>query len=183
MAGLNGLLAAVTYSRGYDIDRLLIDVCADLAKAKLRLGGLLQVSTGDKGNCATTINVVDLRTGKAFDIWEDRGACARGCRLDERGLVDAAPVIDGAIADAVDLIIINRFGRAESLGGGMLASFSSALSAGIPVLTAVRDPYCKAWAEFHGGFGHDLAAERSLVVTWALGLCGVLTHSASAVVI
>jgi hypothetical protein len=104
-------LAAVHYSRGFDIDRLLIDICANAAARGLRLGGLVQMTTGERGgNCATTIHVVDLRTQHAYDIWENRGACAKGCRLDERGLADAEPAIMRAITDRVDLWIINRFG-------------------------------------------------------------------------
>jgi hypothetical protein len=110
----------------FDIDRLLVQVCQRLALRGVRLGGLLQISTGAKGGCASTVHVVDLRTNAAFNIWEDR-ACARGCRLDEGGLAAASLAIDKAIADRIDLVILNRFGRAESLGGGLLGSLTSAL--------------------------------------------------------
>jgi nucleoside-triphosphatase THEP1 len=160
-------LAAITYARGFDIDRQLVDVCADLARDGLKLGGLLQVSTGERGgSCATSVHVVDLRTGEPFDIWEDRGPCAKGCRLDEGGLALAEPVIARAISDRVDLLIINRFGRAESLGRGLRRCFESALEAGIPVLTSVREPYDTAWREFHGGLGVELGCEREAVRGW-----------------
>lgn len=160
-------LAAVVYSRGFDIDRLLVEVCAEAARAGVRLGGLLQVSTGDRGgNCAATVHVVDLRTQAAFDIWENRGACAQGCRLDERGLADAVPVIVRAITDRVGLIVINRFGRAESLGKGLLDSFAAALEAGIPVLSAVREPYVSGWRNFHGGLGVELSTSVPAILGW-----------------
>jgi len=38
----------------------------------------------------------------------------------------------------VDLVIMNRFGRAESLGGGLLSSLALAVAAELPVLIAVR---------------------------------------------
>jgi hypothetical protein len=160
-------LAAISYVRAFDIDRLLVDACKQLSRDGVRLGGLLQISTGAKGGCSTTVRVVDLRTNTAFDIWEERGACAKGCRLDERGLADAAVVIEQALADRVDLIVVNRFGRAESLGRGLLASFASALSVDVPVLTAVRAPYDGAWSAFHGGLGMDLPADPAAVVAWA----------------
>jgi len=160
-------LAAIVYSRGFDIDRLLVEVCAEAARAGIRLGGLLQVSTGERGgNCAATVHVVDLRTQAAFDIWENRGACAQGCRLDERGLADAVPVIERAITDRVGLIVVNRFGRAESLGKGLLGSFSAALEAGLPVLSAVREPYVTAWQNFHGGLGIELPTNVPAIVGW-----------------
>lgn len=160
-------LAAITYDRGFDIDSLLVTACENLARKGVRLGGLLQISTGGKGGCASTVHVVDLRSNTSFDIWEERGTCARGCRLDEGGLAAASQAIDQAIADRVELIIINRFGRAESLGRGLLSSFSLAVSAGLPVLTAVRRPYDLAWSSFHGGLGQELRAEVGTVVAWA----------------
>ncbi len=164
-------LAAVHYPRGFDIDRLLIDVCADAAARGMKLGGLVQMTTGERGgNCATTIHVVDLRTQQAFDIWEDRGSCAKGCRLDERGLAEAEPAIMHAIEDRVDLLVINRFGRAESLGRGLRACFEAAMSAGVPVLTAVRAPYDDAWQAFHGGMGVALSCDVPAASRWAAGL-------------
>jgi Protein of unknown function (DUF2478) len=160
-------LAAIRYAHGFDVDRLLVTVCRRLSRDGVRLGGLLQISTGAKGGCASSVHVVDLRTQAAFDIWEERGACAKGCRLDERGLAAATPVIDKAIVDGVDLIVINRFGRAESLGSGLLACFSSGLSAGVPVLTAVRAPYDVAWTTFHGGLGLELPDNDQAIVSWA----------------
>lgn len=161
-------LAAISYDRGYDIDRFLVTACASLAATGLRLGGLLQLSTGERGgNCAANVQVVDLRTGQRFDIWQDRGPCARGCRLDEAGLAESEIAIRQAIADRVDLLVINRFGRAESLGRGLRGCFDAAILAGIPVLTAVRAPYDLAWASFHGGLGTDLDCELASVACWA----------------
>lgn len=159
-------LAAITYPRSFDIDCLLVTACERLSRRGVRLGGLLQISTDAKGSCQR-VHVVDLRTGAAFDIWEERGTCARGCRLDERGLAAASHAVDEAIADHVDLVIMNRFGRAESLGAGLLASFSSAVSEGVPALTAVRAPYDLAWAKFHGGLGRELPADLDTILAWA----------------
>jgi hypothetical protein len=164
-------LAAICYPRGFDVDRLLVDVCAQAAAAGLQLGGLIQLATGERGgNCAATTHVVDLRTRAAFNIWEDRGACASGCRLDERGLADAEPVIMQAIVDRVDLLVINRFGRAESLGRGLRACFEAAIAADVPVLTAVREPYDVAWNEFHGGIGCGLPPDHVPIINWISNL-------------
>jgi hypothetical protein len=160
-------LAAIAYDRGFDIDCLLVTACERLSRRGVRLGGLLQISTGPKGGCASTVHVLDLRTNTAFDIWEERGTCAKGWRLDERGLAAASRAVDKAIADRVDLVIMNRFGRAESLGSGLLASFSLAVSAGLPVLTAVCAPYDVAWSNFHGGLGHVLPTNIAAIAAWA----------------
>jgi hypothetical protein len=166
-------LAAICYPRGFDIDRLLADVCSDLTSASVRLGGLLQVITGKRTvGCAASVRLFDLKTQECFEIWEDRGACASGCRLDERVLADAERVLSSAIDETVDLLIINRFGRAESLGRGLRSSFAAAVSAGIPVLTAVRAPYDSSWREYHYGVGVDLPCDRALISDWALETIG-----------
>jgi molybdate transport system ATP-binding protein len=166
-------LTAVSYPRGFDIDRLLVDICERLAGAGLRLGGLLQLSTGERGgSCATGVVVVDLRTGARFDIWQDRGPCARGCRLDEGGLAEAEIALRSAIADRVDLLVVNRFGRAESLGRGVRARLEEAVLEDIPVLTAVRAPYDVAWQAFHGGLGHEIGCDGAAVAAWIAAVTG-----------
>ena len=160
-------LGAIRYERGFQIDGLLLAICQALRLRGLQIGGVIQSSVSDGGHCATSVLVTDLRSGRAYDIWQDRGACARGCRLDEGSLLDAEPVIRDAIADKVDLLVINRFGRAESLGRGLIGSFAAAIEAGIPVLTAVRPPYDAAWMDFHGGLGCAFAPELERVIAWA----------------
>jgi len=73
-----------------------------------------------------------------------------------------------AIADRVHLLVINRFGRAGSLGRGLLGCFAAALEVGVPVLTAVRGPYAEAWRAFRGELGQGLPADGSRVIAWAM---------------
>lgn len=162
-------LAAIRYERGADIDGLLAGVCVDLSGMGLRLGGLLQVTAGEPGSRAAAVHVIDLRTGQAFDIWQDCGPCAKGCRLDENALATAEPALQAAIDAGVDLLLINRFGRAECYGRGLRPVFESALASRVPVLTAVREPYDRGWAEFHGGLAVELPAEADRIVRWATG--------------
>jgi hypothetical protein len=161
-------LAAIVYGRELPIDDLLLSTCGELRARGVRLGGVFQRASGNPGACASSVHVVDLRSGAAFDIWEPRGACSHGCRLDERGLVDAEATLLAAIEERVDLLVINRFGRAESHGRGLIGCFAAAIEASIPVLTAVRAPYDDAWRRFHGGLGQELAAEATAAVGWAM---------------
>ncbi len=161
-------LAAIHFEQGFDIDDLLTQVCAALARNEVRLGGLLQTVSEGVAGCASSVHVVDLRTGVPVDIFEHRGRFAEGCRLDEGALLEAAPAIHRAIEDRVDLLVINRFGRAESVGKGLIDAFAAAIEAGIPTLTAVRQSYAEAWLAFHGGLATDLPAALDPVAAWAL---------------
>lgn len=176
-------IAAIHYPRGQDIDLLLDRICDDLTVQGARLGGLLQVIEGKHGgNCATSVKVFDLRTRKSFNIWEDRGACAKGCRLNERILMESSSVVEEAITDRVDLLIINRFGRAESEGRGLLDYFSKAALAGIPVLTAVRAPYDEAWRRYHEGSATELPFDHNAACSWArlaIAACVLVNNGSS----
>lgn len=160
-------IAAIHYQRGFDIDSLFANLCSRLADDCLKLGGLLQISSGCVAGGVTSVNLVDLRTHKSFDIWEDRGTHASGCRLDEAGLLEAAQAIDAAIRDRVDLLVFNRFGRAESQGRGLVPYFADALEAEIAVLTSVREPYVEAWNQFHDGLAVEFETHLASVVAWA----------------
>jgi len=157
------LLTAIKFQRGVSIDARLTHICTLLSANGLTVGGLIQEnSCGD----VSGVQLVDIRSRQKFDIWENRGLHASGCRLDEAELLGSAKVIEQAILDRVDLVIINRFGRAESEGKGLRDYFAQAIDAGIPVLTGVRDPYVEAWQQFHGGMAHELLATDTKMENW-----------------
>jgi len=160
-------IGAICYDRGIDVDPLLVAVSDGLRQRGYRLGGVLQNAVGDRGSCAPSVHVVDLQSGALFNIWESRGVGSRGCRLNEGGLIDVEPAIMAAIDARVDLLLINRFGRAEACGGGFVGCFSAALEAGIMVLTAVRESYLGAWTSFDGGLGTNLDPDVATVLDWA----------------
>lgn len=149
-------LSAIIFERGFDIDALLEKLCNTAPARGIKVGGLLQVSCGGVGGCAQSVHVMDISSNEKFDIWQDRGPCARGCRLDEQGLAVSEKIIRRAIDNKVELLIINRFGRAESLGRGFVNCFARAMDAGIPTLTSIRQPYSEAWRQFHAGLAVDL---------------------------
>jgi Protein of unknown function (DUF2478) len=71
----NAALAAIQYQRGSDIDELLSRSCAQLRLVGVRIGGVLQQSSGQQGQCASSVHVVDLRSGLA----ESLGRGLLGC--------------------------------------------------------------------------------------------------------
>jgi nucleoside-triphosphatase THEP1 len=164
-------LAAIRYDIGFDINQLIRDVVSDLRLQGFRIGGVLQeAEVNDDPNCAR-LHAVDIRTGKTACITQDRGRDAHGCKLDPSGLADISHCVTDAIKAGVDLIIINKFGRAESEGTGLLACIAEAVSADVPILTTVRDPYVDAWRSFHGGLAADLQPLKSAILDWCRASC------------
>ena len=157
----NPQLAAITFEQGFDVDRLLLEICRQLHSLGALLGGIVQVGDRGIGSRRSSLQAIDLRTGRTS------APTSRGCRLDERGLAEAAPGILDSICAGVDLIVINRFGRAESNGGGLIPSITASLEANIPVLTVVPAPYLEAWRCFHDGLAVDLSPTIEDVLSWA----------------
>jgi len=158
-------LAAVDYRTGFRIDEFLAAVARHLRMEGVELAGAIQENAGDKAACAA-MTLVDLGSSGRFDISQDLGPEALGCRLDPRGLAEAENPIVAAINCGPDLIILNKFGKAEADGGGLRNAFVRAIEIGIPVLTAVRPPYAESWARFHGGLAVALPPDFAAVHAW-----------------
>ncbi len=159
-------LAAIIYDKGFRIDDFMAEVATRLSAEGLRVRGLVQENFGDDPNCSVMI-LVDLDSSGRFGISQDLGAHAHGCRLDPHGLAEAGCQLDQALATGADLLVLNKFGKAEAeQGAGLRSTVVHALDLGVPVLTAVRPPYTDAWAEFHGGLSTALAPELESVLAW-----------------
>ena len=63
---------------------------------------------------------------------------------------------------AVDLIVINKFSKQEASGQGLRHEFAEAITAGMPVLTAVPEKCYEDWRAFTGDIGTTLLCERPL---------------------
>ncbi len=159
-------LAAIVYEAGFPIDEFLSRVANQLRAEHIRLGGALQENApGDAGRCAA-MALVDLSSRGRFRISQDLGSQAEGCRLDAQGIAEFVALLDRAPDLDAELMVLNRFGRAEAEGGGLRAAFAGAMEAGTPVLTAVRAPYTDAWSQFHGRLATDLPADMDAVLVW-----------------
>lgn len=164
-------LAAIHYERDFDINGLLRSFVAQLRTHDVTVGGVIQEARRVADETCVRLHVVDLRSGKSACISQNRGKDARGCKLDPRGLADISHCITDAIAAKVDLIVINKFGRAESEGAGLLSCIADAISVGVPVLTTVREPYLDAWGLFHGGLARDLPPRLDAILHWHDVVC------------
>ena len=159
-------LAAIVYEAGFPIDEFLGRLANLLRAEHIRLGGALQENApGDAGGCSA-MTLVDLASRDRFRISQDLGSHAESCRLDAQGIAEFVALFNHAPDQDAELMLMNRFGRAEAEGDGLRAAFVRAMEAGIPVLTAVRAPYTEAWSHFHGRLATDLPADIDAVLAW-----------------
>jgi nucleoside-triphosphatase THEP1 len=159
-------LAAVVYQSGFKIDDFLTRLANQLRADQVKVAGVLQENARDVAGFCSAMTLVDLTSRSRFRISQDLGSQAQGCRLDARGIAEIGPLLERTLNQDVELIILNRFGKAEAEGGGLRSAFVRAMEAGIPTVTALRAPYAEAWSQFHGRLAIDLAADLDAVLAW-----------------
>lgn len=159
-------MAALIFSDEQQPDPILREFAARLMDQGHRLLGLVQ-----KGHCegpaTRELFATLLHNGDDVPLFQDLGSCAMGCKLDVNQLLRAGVSISEALAnDGADILIINRFGKLEKEGKGLLFLIEQALSANIPVLIAVPNAHLDCWMEFSGGLGEALACDTQAITQW-----------------
>lgn len=159
-------IGAIVYPPDQPPERVMARFAADLAARGFRLGGLLQdTALGDDG-CKCRMEVVELDTGRRVDISQALGAGSNSCSLDPSALAEASGAVRRAIADKVDLLIVNKFSKAEKAGRGLSAEMLAAMAEGVPLLTAVPGVLVAEWTAFTGGRGQLLMPAAEALWRW-----------------
>ncbi|MDI9855566.1 DUF2478 domain-containing protein [Comamonas sp. 17RB] len=150
-----------------DMEALLEATARSLQQRGWRVGGLVhrmdQYPNGNK-----RMQLLDLRSAQQFELTQDLGAASQACSLNPQALAQASRVLRQCLADAVDLVVINRFGQVEAAGRGFANEFAAFVDAGIPVLTAVAARHTVDWQRFTGGMHASLPADAAQLLEWCL---------------
>jgi hypothetical protein len=174
-------LAAVVYGADDDPDRLISGFAADLRRSGGRPVGVVQLGRSCRAE-NPRLGVVMLPDGEVVRLasqdFASQGFASQaaahisGCRLDPDRLASLAVRLAAAIDAGADLVIINRFGRSEADGKGLIDLIPQALEADIPVLIAVPEQRFAAWIRFSEGMNVRLACRREALDRWWLAIAG-----------
>src|SRR5215468_2859020 len=105
------LLAAIVYADNAYPEAAFAALVQRCRGRELSLAGVLQRRVSEAPDRRCDVLLEDLSTGHRTSIFEDRGAGAAGCRLDEVALGEAAARIEGSMEDRPDLLVLNKFGK------------------------------------------------------------------------
>jgi hypothetical protein len=132
----------------------------------VRLAGVLQhpACSDPAGHCDVALE--ELTTGLRTDLFEDRGPGAGGCRLDVAALAEVNGQVARSLDNDPDLLILNKFGKVEAEGRGLLDLVAIAVDRGIPVVIAVPIRNLEAWHNFAGGLSVEFSSDPSEVNDW-----------------
>ncbi len=142
-------------------DSLLAGVARHLMACGWQLAGVVQINSERAQRHLCDMDVQVLPGGPVIRISQDLGTHARGCRLDQGALDEAARRVEARLNDRTDLLILNKFGKYEAEGRGFRNVIAEALSRGIPVLTGVNALNKAAFGEFSGEFAEFLPAAET----------------------
>ncbi len=148
-------LAAIHYGDGQSelVDALIAQAAKSLRMRGAKLAGAIQVNKPRTDRCRCDMDLEDLATGTLVPISQDRGKEARGCKLNMQGLEEIVGLSQAALQAGAEILIINRFGKAEADGRAFRPVIAAAAEKGIPVLLAVSDANLAAWKTFTGEDG------------------------------
>ncbi len=160
------LLAAIEYQKDFDIDVLLDTVALNLKARGNYLAGYTQYEVKDpKGRCPV-MKLRNLKTDETIRISQAMGLESRGCRMDAGALADVSGKLVNELEPKIQLLIINRFGKAETEGHGFRNVIEKAFAMEIPILTTVRAPYVEGWSSFCGELGETLPTMPYEILNW-----------------
>jgi uncharacterized protein DUF2478 len=151
------LLAALVYPQDKYPGPAFEALVASCRRRGLSLAGVLQHLVDAAPNRRCDVVLEDLTTGHRTPIFEYRGASATGCRLDEAALAEVAARIEGSLEGEPDLLVLNKFGKAECSGSGLLDLVALAMDREISVIIGVPRSNLEAWRNFSGDLGIELS--------------------------
>ncbi len=158
-------LGVMQTEKGDGAETVMADFVQFLQARGVTVGGLIQVNTNHPDGLYQ-MELLDLRTNDRYLISQPLGKSASGCRLDPSGLCDASAVLRREIEAKVDLLVINKFGIAESEGKGILQELFQALEQGIPVLTSLSSGYRENWSQIMDDCGQFLPPTLAALIQW-----------------
>jgi len=161
------LAGALYRSREREIG-LLQRFADELTAQGWRVGGIVQEILKKTDGTIGGIDAVELDTGHRIAINRPTKASleSKSCSLDTQALAETSSAIERAIAQRMDLILVEKFGEQEQQGQGMAANILHAASEGVPTLVAVPDGVRGKWGDFTGNMGDEIPYTIDAFRSW-----------------
>ena len=170
------MLGYVNISGRGKMDNLLLALAQDLKAHGVRVAGAVQRNVPDKTDTICAMELQILTGQRTIRISQPLGAHARGCRLDPQALADAVGEVEASLITATppDLLILNKFGNQEAVGGGFRSAISTALLCDIPTVIGVPDSTLAAFQDWAGDMAQPVAAAQ--IHDWCAQVIGITSR-------
>lgn len=152
-------IIALTYTDSVQADETMRAIALRLLEGGWQLAGLIQHNTPRPGRSRCDMVLEDLGGGGLVAISEDRGPQAQGCALELGQLLHAMEMARPALKAGPDVVLLNKFGKAESEGGGFRDLIAEALASGAPLVIAVPFRNLENWRVFCGEYALEITQD------------------------
>jgi hypothetical protein len=163
-------VAVVIWEAGEAADERMAALVAACRARGVAVSGLIQHNEGDCALPGFSMALEDMGSGRLIPLVDQGPVPAQSCRLDVAGLAEAAACLAVERHLASDLVVVNKFGRQESLGRGLREEMAALVMAGVPLLTSVRASLLPDFEAFIGEDYVAVAPTAEAVSQWLAGL-------------
>ncbi|MFY9640741.1 MAG: DUF2478 domain-containing protein [Rhodomicrobium sp.] len=160
-------IGALRGAKTAEVQKLLADFAGRRAQEGLRVAGVIEEPTPEElcGICGSLV-LRDMAGGSLIPITQNLGSGSTACSLDSAGLAAACQAVLAAIDQGADLVVLSKFGKIESEGGGLIDAFRAAAEAGIPCVTGVAPSFAGPFLDYAGGFSQWIEASGAALERW-----------------
>ncbi|MCF8476817.1 MAG: DUF2478 domain-containing protein [Pseudolabrys sp.] len=169
---------AVVYSDGIAADKIIADWGYALRSAGLTVAGLVQLNTFERDPTKCDMAAEELFSGTVLQLSEYRGSGSRGCRLDHSALVEAAVLLNSALDEMPNILVLNKFGKIEAEGSGLRDVLAKAVELNVPIIVGVPFRNIDQWRAFAGDLAEECPADSSHIERWLVAH-GILPETAA----
>ena len=157
-----------------DLDSLTNSVLSRVAEQAtaegIRLAGTVQPVSDNPSQVKCDIALRLLPDGPVRNISLDLGPGATACRLDAGALEEAVIVVHDRLPGA-QALIVNKFGKQEAAGRGLVEAIGWACDAGLPVLVGVSPEWRAAFLAFADDAALPLPPDADQAMHWLRAAC------------
>ena len=130
-----------------------------------RVGGVLQEALLNSEGEVVGLNAVDVLTNRRIPITRPVKNDDE-CGLDVSALAETTGIIQDAINDRLDLVVVEKFGELEQNGKGLIDEILQTIAEGIPLLISVPEAALPAWQDWSGELGSVLPFTEEAFQQW-----------------
>jgi nucleoside-triphosphatase THEP1 len=156
-------LAAIHCHSSQATEALLDQVVQTLKGGGMRISGLLQRHIAEEGCGLQLESILD---GSLHRVTQNLGSGSVSCNVDTNAMDQLSMQLLAELERGVDLLVLNRFGKRESTGGGFCNVIEKAVEFNIPLLTVVKDSWLSSWTAYGGEFVVVLPEHRGDILAW-----------------
>lgn len=151
-------------------DAVLSAVAQRAAAIGIALAGTVQPVDPDTPPEKCNIILGLLPDGERRSISFDPQPGVTGCRLNADALEAAVMVVHERLP-AAQALVVNKFGKQEAAGRGLVRAIGEASERGLPILIGVSPAWREAFIAFAEGRADPLPADEDQILEWLIAAC------------